>query len=150
MTTMTLKNQITDVLKTSMRAKEMAVVTVIRGLQAAIKQIEVDERKELDDAQVLAVIEKQIKQRKESIKAFEGAGRDDLASKEQAEIEVISQFLPEAMTEEALDSLIEQTISAQGATSMKDMGKVMNSLRPIIAGRADPAQVSSKIKAKLS
>ncbi|CAG68199.1 MULTISPECIES: GatB/YqeY domain-containing protein [Acinetobacter] len=147
---MTLKNQITDVLKTSMRAKEMAVVTVIRGLQAAIKQIEVDERKELDDAQVLAVIEKQIKQRKESIKAFEGAGRDDLASKEQAEIEVISQFLPEAMTEEALDSLIEQTISAQGATSMKDMGKVMNSLRPIIAGRADPAQVSSKIKAKLS
>ncbi|WP_120429618.1 GatB/YqeY domain-containing protein [Acinetobacter baylyi] len=147
---MTLKNQITDVLKTSMRAKEMAVVTVIRGLQAAIKQIEVDERKELDDAQVLAVIEKQIKQRKESIKAFEGAGRNDLASKEQAEIEVISQFLPEAMTEEALDSLIEQTISAQGATSMKDMGKVMNSLRPIIAGRADPAQVSSKIKAKLS
>lgn len=147
---MTLKNQITEVLKTSMRAKEMAVVTVIRGLQAAIKQIEVDERKELDDAQVLAVIEKQIKQRKESIKAFEGAGRDDLASKEQAEIEVISQFLPEAMTEEALDSLIEQTIAAQGATSMKDMGKVMNSLRPIIAGRADPAQVSSKIKAKLS
>lgn len=150
MTTMTLKDQITDVLKSSMRAKEMATVMVIRGLQAAIKQIEVDERKELDDAQVLAVIEKQIKQRKESIKAFEGAGRDDLASKEQAEIEVISQFLPEAMTEEALDSLIEQTIAAQGATSMKDMGKVMNSLRPIIAGRADPAQVSSKIKAKLS
>ncbi|WP_334458782.1 GatB/YqeY domain-containing protein [Acinetobacter soli] len=147
---MTLKDQITDVLKTSMRAKEMATVMVIRGLQAAIKQIEVDERKELDDAQVLAVIEKQIKQRKESIKAFEGAGRDDLASKEQAEIEVISQFLPEAMTEEALDSLIEQTIAAQGATSMKDMGKVMSSLRPIIAGRADPAQVSSKIKAKLS
>ncbi|WP_288384321.1 GatB/YqeY domain-containing protein [uncultured Acinetobacter sp.] len=147
---MTLKDQITDVLKTSMRAKEMATVMVIRGLQAAIKQIEVDERKELDDAQVLAVIEKQIKQRKESIKAFEGAGRDDLASKEQAEIEVISQFLPEAMTEEALDSLIEQTIAAQGATSMKDMGKVMNSLRPIIAGRADTAQVSSKIKAKLS
>lgn len=146
----TLKNQITDVLKATMRAKDMSKLTVIRSLQAAIKQIEVDERKELDDAQVLAVIEKQIKQRKESIKAFEGAGRDDLASKEQAEIEVISQFLPEAMTEEALDSLIEQTIAAQGATSMKDMGKVMNSLRPIIAGRADPAQVSSKIKAKLS
>ena len=147
---MTLKNQITDVLKTFMRAKDMASVTVIRGLQAAIKQIEVDERIELDDAQVLSVIEKQIKQRKESIKAFSGAGRDDLASKEQAEIEVLSQFLPEAMTEEELDSLIEQTIAAQGATSMKDMGKVMNSLRPIIAGRADPAQVSSKIKAKLS
>ena len=134
----TLKNQITDVLKNSMRAKEMATVTVIRGLQAAIKQIEIDERIELDDAQVLAVIEKQIKQRKESIKAFSGAGRDDLASKEQAEVEVISQFLPAAMTEEELDSIIEQTIAAQEATSMKDMGKVMNSLRPIIAGRADP------------
>ena len=146
----TLKNQITDVLKAAMRAKEMDKLTVIRGLQAAIKQIEVDERIELDDAQVLAVIEKQIKQRKESIKAFSGAGRDDLASKEQAEVEVISQFLPAAMTEEELDSIIEQTIAAQEATSMKDMGKVMNSLRPIIAGRADPAQVSAKIKAKLS
>ncbi|OFE42303.1 MULTISPECIES: GatB/YqeY domain-containing protein [Acinetobacter] len=146
----TLKNQITDVLKATMRAKEMGKLTVIRSLQAAIKQIEVDERKELDDAQVLAVIEKQIKQRKESVKAFEGAGREDLASKEQAEIEVLSQFLPEAMTEEELDSMIAQTIQAQQATSMKDMGKVMNSLRPLIAGRADPAQVSAKIKSKLS
>ena len=145
-----LKDQITDVLKTSMRAKDMATVTVIRGVQAAIKQIEVDERIELDDTQVLAVIEKQIKQRKESIKAFSGAGRDDLASKEQAEVEVISQFLPAAMTEEELDSIIEQTIAAQEATSMKDMGKVMNSLRPLIAGRADPSQVSAKIKAKLA
>lgn len=145
----TLKNQITDVLKATMHAKEMDKLTVIRGLQAAIKQIEVDERIELDDNQVLAVIEKQIKQRKESVKAFEGAGREDLASKEQAEIEILSQFLPEAMSEDELDSLIAQTIEAQGATSMKDMGKVMNSLRPIIAGRADPAQVSAKIKAKL-
>ena len=84
----TLKDQITDVLKATMRAKEMSKLTVIRSLQAAIKQIEVDERKELDNAQVLAVIEKQIKQRKESVKAFAGAGRDDLASKEQAEIEI--------------------------------------------------------------
>ena len=145
----TLKNQITDVLKATMRAKEMSKLTVIRGLQAAIKQIEVDERIELDDTQVLAVIEKQIKQRKESVKAFLGANREDLASKEQAELEILSQFLPEAMSEEELDSLIAQTIEAQGATSMKDMGKVMNSLRPIIAGRADPAQVSAKIKAKL-
>ena len=146
----TLKTQITDVLKATMRAKEMGKLTVIRSLQAAIKQIEVDERIELDDKQVLAVIEKQIKQRKESVKAFLGANRDDLASKEQAEIEVLSQFLPEAMTEEELDSIIAQTITAQEATSMKDMGKVMNSLRPLIAGRADPAQVSAKIKAKLS
>ena len=146
----TLKSQITEVLKVTMRAKEMDKLTVIRSLQAAIKQIEVDERVELDDSRVLAVIEKQIKQRKESIKAFEGANRQDLASKEQAEVEVISQFLPAAMTEEELDSIIEQTITAQEATSMKDMGKVMNSLRPIIAGRADPAQVSAKIKAKLA
>ncbi|NNG83067.1 MULTISPECIES: GatB/YqeY domain-containing protein [Acinetobacter Taxon 24D] len=146
----TLKNQITDVLKATMRAKEMSKLTVIRGLQAAIKQIEIDERKELDDVQVLAVIEKQIKQRKDSIKAYEGANRQDLASKEQAEIEVISQFLPAAMTEDELDSIIAQAITAQEATSMKDMGKVMNSLRPLIAGRADPAQVSAKIKAKLA
>ena len=146
----TLKNQITDVLKATMRAKEMDKLTVIRSLQAAIKQIEVDERIELDDTQVLAVIEKQIKQRKESVKAFLGANREDLASKEQAELEILSQFLPEAMSEDELDSLIAQTIKAQGATSMKDMGKVMNSLRPIIAGRADPAQVSAKIKAKLA
>lgn len=146
----TLKNQITEVLKATMRAKEMDRLTVIRSLQAAIKQIEVDERVELDDSRVLAVIEKQIKQRKESIKAYAGAGRDDLASKEQAEVEVLSQFLPAAMTEEELDSLIAQTIAAQEATSMKDMGKVMNSLRPIIAGRADPAIVSAKIKAKLA
>ncbi|WP_298143448.1 GatB/YqeY domain-containing protein [uncultured Acinetobacter sp.] len=146
----TLKNQILDVLKATMRAKEMNKLTVIRGLQAAIKQIEVDDRVELDDAQVLAVIEKQIKQRKESVKAFLGANREDLASKEQAEIEVLSQFLPEAMTEDELDSLIAQAIAAQQATSMKDMGKVMNSLRPLIAGRADPAQVSAKIKASLA
>ena len=146
----TLKNQITEVLKAAMRAKEMSKLTVIRGLQAAIKQIEIDERVELDDSRVLAVIEKQIKQRKESIKAFEGANRQDLASKEQAELEILSQFLPAAMTEEELDSIIAQTITAQEATSMKDMGKVMNSLRPIIAGRADPAQVSAKIKAKLA
>jgi uncharacterized protein YqeY len=145
-----LKNQITDTLKTAMKAKDMATVTVIRSLQAAIKQIEVDERIELNDDAVLKVIEKQIKQRKESVKAFEGAGRLELAEKEQAEIEVLSQFLPEAMTAEELDALIEQTISAQNATSIKDMGKVMNSLRPIIAGRADPAQVSSKIKARLA
>ena len=146
----TLKNQIADALKTSMRAKDMATVTVLRGLQAAIKQIEIDERIELDESRVLAVIEKQIKQRKESIKAYEGANRQDLASKEQAELEIMSQFLPAAMTEEELDSMIEQTILAQQATSIKDMGKVMNSLRPIIAGRADPAQVSAKIKAKLA
>ncbi|MCF8998200.1 GatB/YqeY domain-containing protein [Acinetobacter nectaris] len=145
-----LKNQITDALKGAMRAKEMSTVTVIRSLQAAIKQIEVDERIELDENQVLVIVEKQVKQRKESVKAFAGAGRDDLASKEQAEIEILSQFLPAAMTEEELDSVIDQIIADQSATSMKDMGKVMNSLRPIIAGRADPSIASAKVKAKLN
>ncbi|ESK40148.1 hypothetical protein P256_00588 [Acinetobacter nectaris CIP 110549] len=150
MTMNNLKNQITDALKSAMRAKEMSTVTVIRGLQAAIKQIEVDERIELDENQVLVIVEKQVKQRKESVKAFAGAGRDDLASKEQAEIEILSQFLPAAMTEEELDSVIDQIIADQSATSMKDMGKVMNSLRPIIAGRADPSIASAKVKAKLN
>ncbi|GAB3044065.1 GatB/YqeY domain-containing protein [Acinetobacter apis] len=145
-----LKSQITDALKSAMRAKEMSTLTVIRSLQAAIKQIEVDERIELDDHQVLVIVEKQVKQRKESVKAFLGANRDDLASKEQAEIEILTQFLPVAMTEEELDSIITQIISEQNATSMKDMGKVMNSLRPIIAGRADPSTASVKIKEKLN
>ncbi|MBF7687581.1 GatB/YqeY domain-containing protein [Acinetobacter rathckeae] len=145
-----LKSQITDALKSAMRAKEMSTLTVIRSLQAAIKQIEVDERIELDESRVLAIVEKQVKQRKESVKAFAVAGRDDLASKEQAEIEILSQFLPVAMTEEELDSIIAKIISEQEATSMKDMGKVMNSLRPIIAGRADPSIASAKIKAQLN
>lgn len=145
-----LKTRITDTLKTAMRAKDMATVTVIRGLQAAIKQIEVDERIELGDAQVLSVIEKQVKQRKESIAAYSNAGRDDLANKEQAELAVLAEFLPEAMTADELVSLVAQTISAQQATSIKDMGKVMNALRPLIAGRADAAQASALIKQSLS
>lgn len=145
-----LRDYIAEMLKIAMRAKDMPTVTVIRGLQAAIKQVEVDERITLTEKQILGVIEKQVKQRKESIKAYTNANRADLASKEQAELEVLSQFLPEAMTEEELDSLIVQTIEAQQVTSMKDMGKVMNALRPIIAGRADMADVSAKIKAKLT
>lgn len=144
-----LKSQITEALKASMRERDMETVTVIRSVQAAIKQIEVDTREELDDARVLAVLEKQIKQRKESISAFSGAGRDDLAAKEQFEIGVISQFLPTALSEQELDTLIENEISDQGATTIRDMGKVMNALRPKIAGRADASIVSSKIKNRL-
>lgn len=147
---MTYKTQITEALKTAMRAREMDTVTVIRNVQAAIKQIEVDTREELDDARVLAVLEKQIKQRKESISAFEGAGREDLAAKERSEIGVISQFLPSALSEQELEALIAQEINNQGATTIRDMGKVMNALRPQIAGRADAAAVSATIKAKLS
>lgn len=145
-----LKSQITDRLKSVMRERDMDTIAVIRSVQAAIKQIEVDTREALDDARVLAVLEKQIKQRKESIAAFTGAGRDDLAAKEQFEIGVISQFLPSALSDEELDQLIAQEINAQGATTIRDMGKVMNSLRPKIAGRADAAAVSAIIKARLS
>jgi uncharacterized protein YqeY len=145
-----LKSQITERLKSVMRERDMDTIAVIRSVQAAIKQIEVDTREALDDARVLAVLEKQIKQRKESIAAFTGAGRDDLAAKEQFEIGVISQFLPSALSDEELDQLIAQEINAQGATTIRDMGKVMNSLRPKIAGRADAAAVSAIIKARLS
>ena len=145
-----LKNQITDALKVAMRARTMDTVMVLRNVQAAIKQIEVDTREELDDARVLAVLEKQIKQRKESISAFQGAGREDLAAKELFEIGVISQFLPAALSEQELDILIEEEISEQGATTIRDMGKVMNALRPKITGRADASIVSTKIKARLS
>ena len=144
-----LKNQITDALKVAMRARTMDTVMVLRNVQAAIKQIEVDTREELDDARVLAVLEKQIKQRKESISAFESAGRDELAAKELFEIGVISQFLPTALSEQELDALIEEEISGQGATTIRDMGKVMNALRPKIAGRADASVVSSKLKTLL-
>lgn len=147
---MNYKAKITETLKAAMRERAMETVTVIRNVQAAIKQIEVDTREELDDARVLAVLEKQIKQRKESVVAFQQAGREDLVAKELSEIGVISQFLPTALSDDEVDALIGQEISEQGATTIRDMGKVMNALRPKIAGRADAAAVSAKIKARLS
>lgn len=145
-----LKTRIADTLKVAMRERAADTVMVIRNVQAAIKQIEVDTREELDDSRVLQVLEKQIKQRKESIAAFQQAGREELAAKEQFEIGIISQFLPVALDEQELDALIAQEISEQGATSIRDMGKVMNALRPKITGRADASIVSAKIKAKLA
>lgn len=145
-----LKTQIADTLKAAMRERAADTVMVIRNVQAAIKQIEIDTREELDDSRVLQVLEKQIKQRKESIAAFQQAGREELAAKEQFEIGIISQFLPVALDEHELDALIAQEISEQGATSIRDMGKVMNALRPKITGRADTSIVSAKIKAKLA
>lgn len=145
-----LKTQIADTLKAAMRERAADTVMVIRNVQVAIKQIEIDTREELDDSRVLQVLEKQIKQRKESIAAFQQAGREELAAKEQFEIGIISQFLPVALDEHELDALIAQEISEQGATSIRDMGKVMNALRPKITGRADTSIVSAKIKAKLA
>ena len=144
-----LKNQIAETLKTAMRARNMDELAVLRGLQAAIKQIEIDDRVSLDDAQVLAVIEKQLKQRRESIAAYQAANRQDLVDKEQFEATVISVFLPAALTEAEVDQLISDEIQAQAASSIRDMGKVMNALRPKIMGKADAAAVSAKIKARL-
>lgn len=144
------KTRLTDTLKDAMRAREMDRVAVIRSVQAAIKQIEIDGQTSLDDAGVLAVLEKQLKQRRESISAYTAAGRQDLADREQAEIDVITGFLPQPLTDAELDALISDAIAAQGASSIRDMGKVMNALRPQIAGRADAAAVSARIKARLS
>ena len=145
-----LKNQIAETLKTAMRARNMDELAVLRGLQAAIKQIEIDDRVSLDDAQVLAVIEKQLKQRRESIAAYQAANRQDLVDKEQFEATVISVFLPAALTEAEVDQLISDEIQAQAASSIRDMGKVMNALRPKIMGKADAGAVSAKIKARLA
>jgi len=145
-----LKTRLTESVKSAMRERQSERLSVLRGVQAAIKQVEIDERVELNDAQVLALLEKQMKQRKESISAYNNANRADLAAKEQFELDVITEFLPAAMSDDELNTLIANEITAQNATSIRDMGKVMNALRPQIAGRADAADVSARIKAKLS
>lgn len=153
---MELKTRLTESVKSAMRERQSDRLAVLRGLQAAIKQVEIDRRAELgddsllSDDQVLALLEKQIKQRKESIAAYNNASREDLAAKEQFELDIIAEFLPAALTEAELNELITNEIAAQNATSIRDMGKVMNALRPQIAGRADAAAVSAQIKAKLS
>jgi uncharacterized protein YqeY len=145
-----LKAKITEDMKAAMRAQEKERLATIRLIQAAIKQKEVDDRIELDDAQVLAVLDKMVKQRRESIAQFEKAGRDDLIAKEQSELEVIQVYLPEALSDAEVDALIAEAIAATGAAEMKDMGKVMGQLKPKLQGRADMGAVSAKIKAKLS
>lgn len=145
-----LKDQITDDMKSAMRAKDQARLSAIRLLLAAIKQREVDERIELDDEQVLAIITKMVKQRRDSIKQFTEAGRKDLVDQEAYEISVIENYLPPQLDEQEIAQLIEQSIQATGAKSMQDMGKVMGDLRPKIQGRADMGIVSAKIKALLN
>ncbi len=146
----TLKDQITADMKEAMRAKDKETLGTIRLIQAAIKQREVDERIELDDSQVLAVLDKMVKQRRDSIKQYLDAGRDELAAKEEAEINVIQKYLPAALSETELDALIEEAITSSGAQSMQDMGKVMGLLKPKVQGRADMGAVSARIKARLS
>ena len=150
MTTASLKERITEDMKSAMRAGEKERLGTIRMLQAAIKQREVDERIALDDAQVLSVIEKMLKQRKESIVQFELGGRADLAAREQAEIELLTVYLPAQLADAEVDALIKEAIASTGAASMKDMGKVMAIVKAKAAGRTDMGAVSARIKAALS
>lgn len=148
----TLKTRISDAVKDAMRARDSARLGTLRLLQAAIKQKEVDERKELTDADVTAIIEKQVKQRKESVAAYEQAGRSDTADQERAEIAVLQEFLPEAADEAEIDAAITATleeVQAQGVSGPAAMGKVMGLLKERLAGRADMAAVSAQVKARL-
>jgi uncharacterized protein YqeY len=146
---MTLKERISEDMKTAMRSGEKDRLAVIRLLQAAIKQREVDERITLDDAQITSVLEKMIKQRKESIVAFEKGARADLVAKETAEIAVLQPYLPAQLSDAELDVLISEAIAATGAASIKDMGKVMGVVKGKAAGKADMGAVGARIKAKL-
>jgi len=146
---MTLKERITDDMKSAMRAGEKDRLATVRLILAAIKQREVDERIMLDDAQVLTVLEKMVKQRKESIAQFESGGRSDLVAREAAELAVVQAYLPAQMSEAELDALIAEAIASTGAASIKDMGKVMGVVKGKAAGRADMGAVSARIKQKL-
>lgn len=145
-----LKNTLTEAVKNSMKARELEKVKVLRNVQAVIKQIEIDRQIQLDDSGVLEILQKQTKQRQESLAIFTANGREDLAQKEQFEIDVISEFLPQAMSEAEVVALVEAEITAQGATGMQQMGSVMNALKAKTAGRADPALISKLVKAKLA
>jgi uncharacterized protein len=146
---MSLKGRITDDMKAAMRSGEKERLGVIRMITAAIKQREVDERIVLDDAQVLSVLEKMIKQRKESMTQFQAGNRQDLVDKEAAEIALVQAYMPAPMTDAEIDALIGEAIAATGASSIKEMGKVMAIMKAKAQGRADMAAVGAKIKAKL-
>ncbi|EIJ43665.1 hypothetical protein BegalDRAFT_2831 [Beggiatoa alba B18LD] len=145
-----LKLRIQEDVKAAMRAQEKERLGTIRLLMAAIKQREVDERIVLDDTQIVAVLDKMIKQRRDSISQFSAAGRQDLADKESREIEVLQSYMPQALSESELTALIEAAISESGATSIKDLGKVMGILKPQVQGRADMSVVSTELKKRLA
>ncbi len=147
---MSLKLQINDDMKAAMKARDSQRLSAIRLLLAAMKQKEVDERIELDDAAITAVIDKMLKQRRDSLSQYEAAGRADLAAKEQAEIDVLTQYMPTPLTEAEIDALIEQAITDSGASGAAALGKVVGLVRPQVMGRADMAQVSARIKNRLA
>ena len=144
-----LKAQLTDDMKAAMKGGDKARLAVIRLINAAIKQREVDERIELNDEQVLAVLDKMVKQRRDSITQYTDAGRTDLADVEQAEVEIIQTYLPAALSDDEIAGIIEQAIADTGASGMADMGKVMGKVKPQVRGRADMGAVSGLVKAKL-
>jgi uncharacterized protein YqeY len=146
---MSLKDRITDDVKDAMRAKDKPRLGTLRLITAAIKQREVDERIELDDTQLLSLLDKMCKQRRESISQFEKAARDDLVAQEVSEMDIIKTYLPEQLSEAEITALIDTAMAATGAASIKDMGKVMGQLKPKLQGRADMGAVSAMIKAKL-
>jgi len=146
---MSLKEKITQDMKDSMKSGDKERLAVIRLILAALKQKEVDERIVLDDAQVLAILEKMLKQRRESVAQFTQGKRPDLVAKEEAEIKVIQAYLPAQLSEAELDKMVADAVAESGAASVKDMGKVMGILKPKVAGKADMSAVSAKIKAKL-
>ena len=147
---MSLKNRITEDMKTAMRAKDTARLGTVRLLLSAMKQKEVDERVELSDADVLAIIDKMVKQRRESIAQYDKAGRNDLADVEKAEIAVLAGYLPQQLSEAEVAKEIEAAIKESGAAGAKDMGKVMSLLKPRLAGRTDMGRVSGLVNAKLA
>jgi len=146
---MSLKDRITQDVKDAMRAKDKPRLATLRLITAAIKQREVDERIELDDTQVTLVLDKMVKQRRESIVQFEKAGRDDLIAIENSELEIIIPYLPEQLGEDEINALIDAALEQTGASSIKDMGKVMGQLKPQLQGKADMGAVSALIKARL-
>src|SRR5690554_1185691 len=146
----TLKQGLSEAMKDAMRAKDKERLSAIRLILAEIKRIEVDERVEIDDDRVLAILDKMVKQRKDSAEQYRQAGREDLAAVEDAEIRVIQDFLPAALSDEELDRLITMAVEQTGASSMQDMGKVMGVLKPQVQGRADMGTVSQKVKAQLT
>jgi uncharacterized protein YqeY len=147
--TQSLKQRIDDEIKAAMRAKDKDRLGTLRLVAAAIKQREVDERITLDDVQVLAVLDKMIKQRRDSIEQYRKAAREDLAQREEAEVLVIQAFMPAALSDAEIDALVAAAVTESGAASIKDMGKVMALLRPKVQGRADMGVVSAKLKARL-
>ncbi|HAD71122.1 MAG: GatB/YqeY domain-containing protein [Gammaproteobacteria bacterium] len=145
-----LKQRITEAMKAAMRARDKARLGTVRLALAEIKKVEIDERIDLDDSRITSILDKMVKQCRDSIKQFETAGRTDLVAQEQLEINVIKEFLPEALSEEELDTIIKDALEKSGASSMQDMGNLMGLVKPQVVGRADMGAVSQKIKAALS